>query len=191
MIGRIKGLLVEKNPPLVAVDVNGITYELDAPMSTIYELPDVGSEVYLYTHLLVREDAHLLFGFISAREREFFRTLLKVNGVGAKIAVAILSGLSVDELSDVVQQKDISRISKVPGIGKKTAERLILELRDKLSFVSSGESNSLGGEFEDAVGALVALGYSDRDARNALSKVSGELTVPELIRQALRILSRV
>jgi|DEB0MinimDraft_3_1074331.scaffolds.fasta_scaffold159405_1 Holliday junction DNA helicase RuvA len=191
MIGRIKGLLVEKNPPLVAVDVNGITYELDAPMSTIYELPDVGSEVYLYTHLLVREDAHLLFGFISAREREFFRTLLKVNGVGAKIAVAILSGLSVDELSDVVQQKDISRISKVPGIGKKTAERLILELRDKLSFVSSGESNSLGGEFEDAVGALVALGYSDRDARNALSKVSGGLTVPELIRQALRILSRV
>ena len=191
MIGRIKGLLVEKNPPLVVVDVNGITYELDAPMSTIYELPDVGSEVYLYTHLLVREDAHLLFGFISAREREFFRTLLKVNGVGAKIAVAILSGLSVDELSDVVQQKDISRISKVPGIGKKTAERLILELRDKLSFVSSGESNSLGGEFEDAVGALVALGYSDRDARNALSKVSGGLTVPELIRQALRILSRV
>jgi len=191
MIGRIKGLLVEKNPPLVAVDVNGITYELDAPMSTIYELPDVGSEVYLYTHLLVREDAHLLFGFISAREREFFRTLLKVNGVGAKIAVAILSGLSVDELSDVVRQKDISRISKVPGIGKKTAERLILELRDKLSFVSSGESNSLGGEFEDAVGALVALGYSDRDARNALSKVSGGLTVPELIRQALRILSRV
>ena len=191
MIGRIRGLLVEKNPPLVAVDVNGITYELDAPMSTIYELPDVGSEVYLYTHLLVREDAHLLFGFISAREREFFRTLLKVNGVGAKIAVAILSGLSVDELSDVVQQKDISRISKVPGIGKKTAERLILELRDKLSFVSSGESNSLGGEFEDAVGALVALGYSDRDARNALSKVSGGLTVPELIRQALRILSRV
>ncbi|MEK9873795.1 MAG: Holliday junction branch migration protein RuvA, partial [Betaproteobacteria bacterium] len=148
------------------------------------ELPDVGSEVYLYTHLLVREDAHLLFGFISAREREFFRTLLKVNGVGAKIAVAILSGLSVDELSDVVQQKDISRISKVPGI-------LILELRDKLSFVSSGESNSLGGEFEDAVGALVALGYSDRDSRNALSKVSGGLTVPELIRQALRILSRV
>ncbi len=191
MIGRIKGLLVEKNPPLVAVDVNGITYELDAPMSTIYELPDVGSEVYLYTHLLVREDAHLLFGFISAREREFFRILLKVNGVGAKIAVAILSGLSVDELSDVVQQKDISRISKVPGIGKKTAERLILELRDKLSFVSSGESNSSGGEFEDAVGALVALGYSDRDARNALSKVSGGLTVPELIRQALRILSRV
>jgi len=191
MIGRIRGLLVEKNPPLVAVDVNGITYELDAPMSTIYELPDVGSEVYLYTHLLVREDAHLLFGFISAREREFFRTLLKVNGVGAKIAVAILSGLSVDELSDVVQQKDISRISKVPGIGKKTAERLILELRDKLSFVSSGESNSLGGEFEDAVGALVALGYSDRDSRNALSKVSGGLTVPELIRQALRILSRV
>ena len=191
MIGRIRGLLVEKNPPLVAVDVNGITYELDAPMSTIYELPDVGSEVYLYTHLLVREDAHLLFGFISAREREFFRTLLKVNGVGAKIAVAILSGLSVDELSDVVRQKDISRISKVPGIGKKTAERLILELRDKLSFVSSGESNSLGGEFEDAVGALVALGYSDRDARNALSKVSGGLTVPELIRQALRILSRV
>jgi Holliday junction DNA helicase RuvA len=191
MIGRIKGLLVEKNPPLVAVDVNGVTYELDAPMSTIYELPDVGSEVYLYTHLLVREDAHLLFGFISAKEREFFRTLLKVNGVGAKIAVAILSGLSVDELSDVVQQKDISRISKVPGIGKKTAERLILELRDKLSFVSSGESNSLGGEFEDAVGALVALGYSDRDARNALSKVSGGLTVPELIRQALRILSRV
>jgi Holliday junction DNA helicase RuvA len=191
MIGRIKGLLVEKNPPLVAVDVNGITYELDAPMSTIYELPDIGSEVYLYTHLLVREDAHLLFGFIAAREREFFRTLLKVNGVGAKIAIAILSGLSVDELSDVVQKEDILRISKVPGIGKKTAERLILELRDKLSFASGGEPNSLAGEFEDAVGALVALGYSDRDSRNALSKVSGGLSVPELIRQALRILSRV
>ncbi|MFZ9962976.1 MAG: Holliday junction branch migration protein RuvA [Burkholderiales bacterium] len=191
MIGRIKGLLVEKNPPLVAVDVNGITYELNAPMSTIYELPDLGEEVCLYTHLLVREDAHLLFGFFSAREREFFRTLLKVNGVGAKIAIAILSGLSVEDLSNVVQQKDVLRITKVPGIGKKTAERLILELRDKLSVISGGELNSSGGEIEDAVGALVALGYSDRDSRNALLKVSGELAVAELIRQALRILSKV
>lgn len=191
MIGRIKGLLVEKNPPLVAVDINGITYELNAPMSTIYELPDLGEEVCLYTHLLVREDAHLLFGFFSAREREFFRTLLKVNGVGAKIAIAILSGLSVEDLSNVVQQKDVLRITKVPGIGKKTAERLILELRDKLSVISGGELNSSGGEIEDAVGALVALGYSDRDARNALLKVSGELAVAELIRQALRILSKV
>jgi len=191
MIGRIKGLLVEKNPPLVAVDINGITYELNAPMSTIYELPDLGAEVCLYTHLLVREDAHLLFGFFSAREREFFRTLLKVNGVGAKIAIAILSGLSVEDLSNVVQQKDVLRITKVPGIGKKTAERLILELRDKLSVISGGELNSSGGEIEDAVGALVALGYSDRDARNALLKVSGELAVAELIRQALRILSKV
>ena len=191
MIGRIKGLLVEKNPPLVAVDINGITYELNAPMSTIYELPDLGEEVCLYTHLLVREDAHLLFGFFSAREREFFRTLLKVNGVGAKIAIAILSGLSVEDLSNVVQQKDVLRITKVPGIGKKTAERLILELRDKLSVISGGELNSSGGEIEDAVGALVALGYSDRDSRNALLKVSGELAVAELIRQALRILSKV
>jgi Holliday junction DNA helicase RuvA len=191
MIGRIKGLLVEKNPPLVAVDVNGITYELNAPMSTIYELPDLGEEVCLYTHLLVREDAHLLFGFFSAREREFFRTLLKVNGVGAKIAIAILSGLSVEDLSNVIQQKDVLRITKVPGIGKKTAERLILELRDKLSVISGGELNSSGGEIEDAVGALVALGYSDRDSRNALLKVSGELAVAELIRQALRILSKV
>ena len=191
MIGRIKGLLVEKNPPLVAVDVNGITYELNAPMSTIYELPDLGEEVCLYTHFLVREDAHLLFGFFSAREREFFRTLLKVNGVGAKIAIAILSGLSVEDLSNVVQQKDVLRITKVPGIGKKTAERLILELRDKLSVISGGELNSSGGEIEDAVGALVALGYSDRDSRNALLKVSGELAVAELIRQALRILSKV
>jgi Holliday junction DNA helicase RuvA len=191
MIGRIKGLLVEKNPPLVAVDVNGITYELNAPMSTIYELPDLGEEVCLYTHLLVREDAHLLFGFFSAREREFFRTLLKVNGVGAKIAIAILSGLSVEDLSNVVKQKDVLRITKVPGIGKKTAERLILELRDKLSVISGGELNSSGGEIEDAVGALVALGYSDRDSRNALLKVSGELAVAELIRQALRILSKV
>jgi Holliday junction DNA helicase RuvA len=191
MIGRIKGLLVEKNPPLVAVDVNGITYELNAPMSTIYELPDLGEEVCLYTHLLVREDAHLLFGFFSAREREFFRTLLKVNGVGAKIAIAILSGLSVEDLSNVVQQKDVLRITKVPGIGKKTAERLILELRDKLSVISGGELNSSGGEIEDAVGALVALGYSDRDSRNALLKVPGELAVAELIRQALRILSKV
>jgi len=191
MIGRIKGLLVEKNPPLVAVDINGITYELNAPMSTIYELPDLGAEVCLYTHLLVREDAHLLFGFFSAREREFFRTLLKVNGVGAKIAIAILSGLSVEDLSNVVQQKDVLRITKVPGIGKKTAERLILELRDKLSVISGGELNSSGGEIEDAVGALVALGYSDRDSRNALLKVPGELAVAELIRQALRILSKV
>lgn len=191
MIGRIKGLLVEKNPPLVAVDINGITYELNAPMSTIYELPDLGEEVCLYTHLLVREDAHLLFGFFSAREREFFRTLLKVNGVGAKIAIAILSGLSVEDLSNVVQQKDVLRITKVPGIGKKTAERLILELRDKLSVISGGELNSSGGEIEDAVGALVALGYSDRDSRNALLKVPGELAVAELIRQALRILSKV
>ncbi len=160
-------------------------------MSTIYELPDLGEEVCLYTHLLVREDAHLLFGFFSAREREFFRTLLKVNGVGAKIAIAILSGLSVEDLSNVVQQKDVLRITKVPGIGKKTAERLILELRDKLSVISGGELNSSGGEIEDAVGALVALGYSDRDSRNALLKVSGELAVAELIRQALRILSKV
>ncbi|MDA0238148.1 MAG: Holliday junction branch migration protein RuvA [Proteobacteria bacterium] len=190
MISRICGVLIEKLPPTLVVEVGGIAYEIEAPMSTIYDLPEIGQQVTLYTHLLVREDAHLLYGFGKPGEKTAFKQLLKVNGIGAKIALAILSALTLNELLSLVASEDVARLTKVPGIGRKTAERLILELRDKLSkpdgSVMSASKPSL---VDDAVSALVSLGYSERDARASVLKVKEGLTLPELIRQTLQLIS--
>ncbi|OUT76031.1 MAG: Holliday junction branch migration protein RuvA [Betaproteobacteria bacterium TMED22] len=190
MISRIIGILVEKTPPTLVVEVGGLAYEIEAPMSTIYDLPEVGEQVTLHTHLLVREDAHLLYGFGKPGEKTAFRQLLKVNGIGAKIALAILSALSLDELRGLVASEDAARLTKVPGIGRKTAERLILELRDKLAQTDgSAVIAPKPSLIEDAVSALISLGYSERDARASVSKVEDGLTLSEMIRQTLQLIS--
>ena len=190
MIGRIHGKLLEKHPPQIVVDVQGIGYELDVPMSTFYQLPAAGSEVTLLTHLIVREDAHQLFGFASDAERRAFRQLLRISGVGARIALAVLSGLSVSELQQAVTARESGRLVKIPGIGKKTAERLLLELRDKLDVVAA--SVPAGGAREDAdvVNALLALGYNDREAAWAVKQLPAGANVNDGIRQALKLLSK-
>jgi Holliday junction DNA helicase RuvA len=191
MIGRIQGILLEKHPPQIVVDVQGIGYELDVPMSTFYNLPATGSTVALFTQLVVREDAHLLYGFGTAEERQTFRLLLKVSGIGAKTALAILSGLSVSELAQTVAAQDASRLVKVPGIGRKTAERILLELKDKLAPVTKGGLAGVPqGPSADALNALLALGYNDKEANWALSGLPPELTVSDAIRQALKLLSK-
>ena len=193
MISRLTGRLVEKAPPAIVVDVQGVGYELDVPMSTFYQLPATGQEVRLFTHLVVREDAHLLFGFATEAERQVFRQLLKITGIGTRTALALLSGLSVDELYAAVSQQDGVRLTRVPGIGKKTAERLLLELKDKLSLVP-GAAPAIGAAApagNDALNALVALGYADKEARAALGRLEPGLSVPDAIRQALRLLSKV
>jgi len=191
VIGRITGQLIEKRPPTVVVDVHGVAYEVDVPMSTFFNLPVTGSTVALHTHLVVREDAHLLFGFGTEEERQVFRQLLKISGVGARTALAVLSGLSVADLYRAVSTQDGARLTRIPGIGKKTAERLLLELRDRLAegvtLSATGGARSVSG---DVLNALSALGYSDKEASAALSKVSPEAAVPEAIRQALKLLSR-
>ncbi|HTT38149.1 MAG TPA: Holliday junction branch migration protein RuvA [Burkholderiales bacterium] len=192
MIGRISGTILEKHPPMVLVDVQGVAYELDVPMSTFYQLPATGAKVTLHTHLIVREDAHLLFGFATDSEREAFRQLLKISGVGARTALALLSGLTVEELRHAVASEDSARLTKVPGIGRKTAERLVLELRDKLDHVAKGPATGAAGSTQaDALNALIALGYSDKEARAALSKLPVDVGTSEAIRQALRLLSKV
>ncbi len=189
MIGRLSGILVEKRPPMVALDVQGVTYEIDVPMSTLYQLPATGSKVTLFTHLVVREDAHLLFGFANEQERQVFRQLLKVNGIGARTALAVLSGLSAEELYQSVAAQDGVRLTRIPGIGKKTAERLLLELKDRLP-ASTGAPAGGGSPKGDALHALLALGYNDREASAALAKVATDAGVPEAIRQALKLLSK-
>ncbi len=189
MIGRLTGILLEKQPPMIAVDVQGVAYDLDVPMSTLYQLPATGSTTTLYTHLLVRDDAHLLYGFATDEERQLFRQLLRVNGVGARIALAVLSGLSVQELHQAVALQETGRITKIPGIGKKTAERLMLELRDKLSG-DVGATRVAPTPRDDALRALLALGYKDKEARAALAKVAPDLSVSESIRHALKLLSK-
>lgn len=189
MIGRLTGTLVEKQPPMIAIDVQGVAYELDVPMSTFYQLPVTGSTTTLFTHLLVRDDAHLLYGFATDEERQLFRQLLKVNGVGARIALAVLSGLSVQELHQAVALQDSGRITRIPGIGKKTAERLMLELRDKLSN-NVGVAGATPSSRDDALRALLALGYKDKEAAEALAKVAADLSVSESIRHALKLLSK-
>jgi len=192
MIGKLTGTLLEKRPPMVMVDVNGVAYELDVPMNTLYQLPATGSRVTLYTHLIVREDAHLLFGFATEEERVAFRQLLKVNGVGARTALAVLSGMSVQDLSHAVAAQDAARLIRVPGIGKKTAERLLLELKDKLrTGVADSAAGARASARGDALNALLALGYSEKEAANALSKLAPELATSEAIRQALKFLSKV
>jgi len=191
MIGRIAGRLLEKHPPQIVVDVQGVGYELDVPMSTFYQLPATGADVSLYTHLVVREDAHHLYGFATEPERRAFRQLLKVSGVGARTALSVLSGLSVADLRDAVSAQDTGRLTKVPGIGKKTAERLLLELRDKLDAVAGATATAKGGgHASDVANALLALGYNEREADWAMKQLPDGLNVSDGIRQALRLLSK-
>jgi Holliday junction DNA helicase RuvA len=190
MIGRIAGTLLEKHPPQVVVMSHGVGYELDVPMSTFYNLPRTGEPVELLTHFVVREDAQLLFGFLTATERTAFRQLLKVNGVGPKVALSVLSGLSVDDLSMAVASQDAARLTKVPGIGRKTAERIVLELRDKLAQAvgSSAPATTLPGG--DVLNALLALGYNDREAAAAVKQLPADLPLTDAIRQALKLLAK-
>jgi Holliday junction DNA helicase RuvA len=191
MIGRIHGKLAEKRPPQIVVDVQGVGYEIDVPMSTFYNLPAAGAEVSLYTHMVVREDAHQLFGFATEGERHAFRKLLKISGVGARTALSVLSGLSVSDLRAAIAAQDGGRLTKIPGIGKKTAERLLLELRDKLDgapgSITPSEDNSQSG---DVTNALLALGYNEREAAWAMKQLPAGLNVAEGIRHSLRLLSK-
>ena len=188
MIGRIKGILIESAPPRIVVDVHGVGYEIDVPMATFYNLPAHGQEVTLLTQMIVREDAQLLFGFLSAEEREAFRLLLKVSGIGARTALSILSGLSVTDLANAVAMQESALLTKVPGIGKKTAERLLLELKDKLTgtLADAGISSPAGSTMTDIINALIGLGYSEREARLAVKKLPEDATVSDGIRLALQ-----
>jgi len=190
MIGKVTGKLIERHPPQVIVDVQGIGYEIDVPMSTFYQLPATGNDVTLYTHLVVREDAHLLYGFASEQERYVFRQLLKISGVGARTALSVLSGLSVADLYEAVSAQDSARLIKVPGIGKKTAERLLLELKDKLDVTVIKTAVAGGGYTGDILNALLALGYNDKEAAWAVKQLPGGIAVAEGIRQALKLLSK-
>ncbi|SFO33932.1 Holliday junction branch migration protein RuvA [Nitrosospira briensis] len=195
MIGRITGLLLEKFPPLVLVDVQGVGYEIDVPMSTFYNLPAIGGQITLHTHLVVREDVHLLFGFGTEAERQAFRQLVKISGVGARTALALLSGMSVADLHHAVAAQDSGRLIKIPGIGKKTAERLLLELRDKLGPGVAGVPDATGAARSstnegDVLNALLSLGYNDREASWAVKQLSPDLSVSDGIRQALKLLSK-
>jgi Holliday junction DNA helicase RuvA len=192
MIGRISGMLLDKTPPLALIDCNGVGYECEVPMSTFYLLPQVGEKVTLLTHFVVREDAQLLFGFGTHQERLMFRQLLKVNGIGAKSALAILSGLSIDELIQAVSLQEAGLLTRVPGIGKKTAERLLLELKDKFTLDSalSIKGSGIASISQDVLNALIALGYNERESLNAVKSLDTNLTVNDGIKQALKYLSR-
>ena len=192
MIGRLSGVLLEKNPPQVLVDVQGVAYEVDVPMSTFYNLPATGERVALFTHLVVREDAHLLYGFGSDNERRAFRQLLKISGIGARTALSVLSGLSVTELAQAVTMQEAGRLTKIPGIGKKTAERLLLELKDKLGadLTSAVGINRPAPASADVMNALLALGYSDREATAAVKQLPEGIAVSDGIRQALKLLAK-
>ena len=192
MIGRISGILLDKTPPLALIDCNGVGYECEVPMSTFYLLPQVGEKVTLLTHFVVREDAQLLFGFGTNQERLMFRQLLKVNGIGAKSALAILSGLSIDELIQAVSLQEPGLLTRVPGIGKKTAERLLLELKDKFTLDSalSIKGSGMTSISQDVLNALIALGYNERDSLNAVKSLDTNLTVNDGIKQALKYLSK-
>ncbi len=192
MIGRIAGVLLEKHPPQILVDVHGMGYEVEVPMSTFYNLPATGQPVVLHTHLVVREDAHLLYGFGSEGERRVFRQLIRISGVGARIALAVLSGLSIAELVDAVRMQEGARLVKVPGIGKKTAERLLLELKDKLGAELGGGTavNRAAPAGSDVMNALLGLGYSEREALLAVKQLPEGLSLSDGIRQALRLLAR-
>ncbi len=191
MIGRIQGILVEKNFPQVIISCSGVGYEVDVPMSTFYPLPRTGEEVTLLTHLVVREDAHLLFGFLTAGERAAFRQLLKISGVGPKVALSVLSGLSVEDLANAVATEDAARLTKIPGIGKKTAERLVLELRDKLPrTVLNVRTEAATAASSDVVNALLGLGYNEREASAAVKQLPGDLQLADAIRQALKQLAK-
>ncbi|MDR3480074.1 MAG: Holliday junction branch migration protein RuvA [Burkholderiaceae bacterium] len=191
MIGRLSGTLVEKNPPHLLVDCHGVGYEVDVPMSTFYNLPGLGEKVLLLTHLTVREDAHLLYGFGSAEERNVFKQLIKISGIGARTALSILSGMSVSDLAQAITLQEAGRLTRVPGIGKKTAERLLLELKGKLG----ADLGAIGGVVHngatsDILNALIALGYSDKEAMLALKQVPAGAGVSDGIKLALKALSK-
>lgn len=194
MIGRLTGTLLEKSPPQIIVDTGGIGYEVDVPMSTFYQLPAAGQKVTLFTHLAIRDDGHFLYGFATADERTTFRQVLKVTGIGARTALALLSGLSVSELAQAVALQESGRLVKIPGIGKKTAERLLLELRDKLA--KALPASTVSGvaapvnERSDILNALLALGYNEREALTAMKKLPEDVSVPDGIRQALKLLAK-
>ncbi len=193
MIGRLSGVLAAKNPPQILLDVQGVGYDIDVPMSTFYNLPAAGEKVILQTHLIVREDGHFLYGFLTDDERAAFRQLLKISGVGARIALAVLSGLSVRELAQAVTLQEAGRLVKIPGIGKKTAERLLLELRDRLPKAAGGAAHVGVIEHapaDDILNALMALGYSERELAPVLKTLPDGVAVSEGIRQALKLLSK-
>lgn len=198
MIGRISGLVLEKNPPQIVVDVGGIGYEIDVPMSTFYNLPASGQKVSLHTHFAVREDGHFLYGFASEDERAAFRQLLKVSGIGARTALAVLSGLSVGDLAQAVTMQETGRLIKIPGIGKKTAERLLLELKDKLgktlpnsiARIQPGAAAAPPDNRSDILNALLALGYNEREALGAMKGLAEDIGVSDGIRTALKSLSK-
>ena len=191
MIGRLTGILREKNPPQVLIDVHGVGYEVDVPMSTFYNLPGNGEKVTLLTHFIVREDGQFLYGFASESERYAFRQLIKISGVGARMALAVLSGLSVSDLAQAIARQESGRLTKVPGIGKKTAERLLLELKGKLADALPSAAFAVEDSQHDILNALLALGYNDREASAAMKQLPAGLSTSDGIRQALKLLSKV
>ncbi|ACT48988.1 Holliday junction branch migration protein RuvA [Methylotenera mobilis] len=192
MIGRLSGTLLEKTPPLILIDCNGVGYECEVPMSTFYNLPAIGDKVVMLTHFVVREDAQLLYGFGTSQERATFRQLLKVNGIGAKSALSILSGLSIDDLVQAVALQEPSMLTRVPGVGKKTAERLLLELKDKFTIdgVAAMNEPQTKSATSDVLNALLALGYNEREAVAAVKLLDKEISVTDGIKQALKLLSK-
>ena len=191
MIGRLQGTLAEKNPPQVLVDCNGVGYEVDVPMSTFYNLPALGDKVSLLTHFVVREDAQILYGFATAAEREAFRQLIKISGVGPRTALSVLSGMSVADIAQAVTAQDAGRLVKVPGIGKKTAERLLLELKGKFGAdIGAGSASVASDAQADILQALLALGYNDKEAAAALKALPADVGVSEGIKLALKALAK-
>ncbi len=194
MIGRLRGILLEKAPPQLVLDVNGLAYELEAPLFSFYRLPAVGEQAMLYTHLVVREDAHLLYGFAQERERNLFRNLIKISAIGPKLALAILSGMEPDAFVDCIMQDDTASLVRIPGVGKKTAERLVIEMRDRLGDWKFDSIKPLDQTItnsdtstQEAVSALISLGYKPQEARRAVSEAAREHQGSEaLIRHALR-----
>ena len=193
MIGRLSGVLLEKNPPQILLDVSGVGYEVNVPMSTFYNLPKIGEKVALFTQLIVREDAHLLYGFGTEAERATFKQLLKVSGVGPKVGLAVLSGMSVNDLAEAVAMQESGRLTRVPGIGKKTAERLLLELKDKLKVdvrITVGGDAAKPSSAADILNALMSLGYNEKEALYAIRQLPKDVAVSDGIRQALKLLSK-
>ncbi len=192
MIGRLTGFLAEKNPPQIVLDVNGVGYELDVPMSTFYNLPANGEKLTLLTHFAVREDGHFLYGFQSEAERFAFRQLLKVSGIGARTALSVLSGMSVGDLAAAIAQQELGRLIKIPGIGKKTAERLLLELKGKLADATGiSLPVAVDDAKQDISNALLALGYNEKEAASAMRQLPADIGTSDGIRQALKLLSKV
>ncbi len=196
MIGFLNGIIISKNPPTLVLDVHGVGYEIEAPMTTFYNLPVIGEQAKLHTHLVVREDAHILFGFSTESDRLLFRTLIKVNGVGPKLALTILSGLSAADFHRCIADNDVQALVRLPGIGKKTAERLIIEMRDRLPGLGSADSesgeqqeqpsSSLNNSRQEAISALIALGYKPTDASKMVQNISSDKSCEDIIRLALQ-----